>query len=122
MQVSFIVFVQFSAVLHNQVSRFTSSQQKNKLDIIGTVTRETSQWGMSVADRLQLREYLTNPKAGLKVDVNVKEAELKHSVQVLYELVCGALGPVDTDKLFASSIRKVSESKAAQQYPPHRLL
>ena len=106
----FLVYLQLVAVLCRQLER--TRLQGAKPDLVGACVAEAARWGMDGNDCRLVRNYVLEPTSGLKLMFSVSEAELRDSLQKLYEILCDTVGPVATDRMLALALEKVSSSKA----------
>ena len=117
----FLVYLQLVAVLNHQLNR-NQANYTVKPDLVGACVAEAARWGMNSSDCRQVRRYLLEPANGMNLVFSVSDKELRDSLQKLYEMLCEAIGPVNTDNLLNKALAKVSRSKAAAIFSPRRLL
>ncbi len=118
---SFIVFIQFFAVL-DHLFKTAGIVDAKRIDVRGLFLSELTSIGLRSTERNVVARFFKKPMGELHIDFKPSHQSLQKSVQSVYELLCNVIGPVETDKLFGQTLTKVSKSRAAQLYPPTQLL
>ncbi len=117
----FIVFVQFFAVLDKNI-KTSGIVDSRRINIRTLFRSELTSMGLRNTERKVVDAFYQRPLGVLDLQFQPDGLVLKKSIQSLYELLCGIVGPVDTDMLFGRTLQQVSKSQAAQHHPPQQFL
>jgi hypothetical protein len=118
---SFIVFIQFFAVLDRMV-RTAGLTKGDSINVRTAFLSELVNLGLRAKDRDVAYQFFKKPVGVLDLSFRPVETVMKASIQSIYETLCEVAGPVKADELFGYTLAQVSKSKAAQQYAPKRFL
>jgi len=118
---SFVVFIQFFAVLERVLKREQMSSSKDTY-VRHFFISELSSLGLRLEERNTIITFMKNPVGELNVGVRPGEEHLKKAIQTVYVELCEEFGPVETDKMYGMVIDKVSKSRAAKMHPVERFL
>ncbi len=121
MKASIIVFFQLALVLKKEFATMGLGGAERP-DIVAMVAEQARSWGAAPKDIDTITQFLTEEGRVLALSTFPQEASLRAAVQAIYENLCRKVGPVKTDTVLANALKVVAKTKAAQSFPPSKLL
>ena len=88
--------------------------------MIETLNTRLSTIGLNGAEANQLEEWLQDRRAHMPVDLG--KDKLHDLLIAVYVMLCEKFGPVETDRIYGTAVRKVEQSDAAGGQSPRILL
>lgn len=124
MNASFAVYVKLIASLNALVKK-KQLDRTTSIDIPTVIVLQATRWGLDKSAIKALKRYIENqstPTSEQKITTKIDTEKLRDSTQMVYEMLCNTLGPVEADSLFAEAIKKTETIRAAKIFSPRDLL
>lgn len=119
--IALVVFVQLFAMLEQSV-KLKGFQNALKVSVKSILLSRMMREGVSIDDCKLISEYYRKPSGKLNISTALSEEAMKDSVQYTYNLMCEAIGPVETDTVFGAALDRALATNEAQLYSPRNFL